>query len=231
MEEKYIAGYEVGALVMKSWVPKPPGHISNASNYDFPVYYQVVEDTSNQTVHSGSEKIIPNIIENARVLKELGCRSLVTSCGYFGHYQKKVADTGIMPTYLSAVMLIPLILHLVPKDRTIALICYNKEKLTMDLFEACGVRQEQRKRVFVYDVINEPELGKIIRDCGTYNISKAREEVVSVALKAQKEHGDVGAILLECTDLPPHAAAIQAATNLPVFDATSMVKFVQTLPE
>ena len=96
---------------------------------------------------------------------------------------------------------------------------------------SCGVPEDMLSRVHIYDVIGQPELGKIINDCGEYNISKAKDEVIFVALEAIRAHSDAGAILLECTDLPPHAAAIQAATNLPVFDATSMVKFIHSLCE
>lgn len=231
MKEKYICGYDVGALVMKSWVPKPPGHISCATNYDFPVYYYPVENTNNKIIHNGSKEIIPHLVNAAEELKEMGCKALITSCGYFGHYQRVIADKGIMPTYLSAVCLVPIIFKLINKEKSLVVICYNKEKFTDSLLKVCGVSEELKARCYVYDIINEQELGKIITDCGEYDISKGREEVVSVVLNAVKEHEDVGAILLECTDLPPHSYAIQEATNLPVFDSTSMVKFVHSLQQ
>ena len=36
-------------------------------------------------------------------------------------------------------------------------------------------------------------------------------------------HPEVAAIVLECTNLPPYAAALQAATGLPVYDSYSMI--------
>lgn len=229
MNPNYFCGYDIGALVMKSWVPKPPGHISCASNYDAPVFYYPVDNTSNQNIHGGSTDIIPNIIDATYELKKMGCKAVFTSCGYFGHYQKRISDESIMPAYLSSICLVPFILNLIGKKRKVAIICYNKERLTQSLFEACGVDSEMRERCYVYDIVGQPELGKIITDCGEYDISKAREEVVSVAVEAVNEHSDIGAFLLECTDLPPHSYAIQEATNMPVFDATIMIKFVQTL--
>ena len=38
-------------------------------------------------------------------------------------------------------------------------------------------------------------------------------------------HPDVGAIVLECTNMPPYAAALQAATGLPVYDIYSMISW------
>lgn len=49
-------------------------------------------------------------------------------------------------------------------------------------------------------------------------------EAVAAALRLVRRHGDVGAILCECTNLPPHAAAISAATGLPVHDAVGCVE-------
>lgn len=41
-----------------------------------------------------------------------------------------------------------------------------------------------------------------------------------------KREPDVGAILLECSDLPPYARAIQAVSGLPVFDFNTMIDMV-----
>jgi Asp/Glu/hydantoin racemase len=40
------------------------------------------------------------------------------------------------------------------------------------------------------------------------------------------EHPDVGAIVLECTNMPPYTADIQRETGLPVFDIVSLVNMV-----
>ena len=52
------------------------------------------------------------------------------------------------------------------------------------------------------------------------------EEVVTVATKLVKENPDIGAIVLECSDMPPFAAAIQEAINLPIFDFITFINMV-----
>ena len=47
-----------------------------------------------------------------------------------------------------------------------------------------------------------------------------------VAQQLVAEHPDVGAILLECSDMPPFAAAIQRAVGLPVFDFITMINWI-----
>jgi hypothetical protein len=39
-------------------------------------------------------------------------------------------------------------------------------------------------------------------------------------------HPEIGAIVLECTNMPPYRADIQAVTGLPVFDITTLVRMV-----
>jgi Asp/Glu/hydantoin racemase len=41
-----------------------------------------------------------------------------------------------------------------------------------------------------------------------------------------RENPEVGAIVLECTDMPPFAHLIQKAVNLPVFDLITLTNMV-----
>src|SRR5438874_210992 len=54
-------------------------------------------------------------------------------------------------------------------------------------------------------------------------VDRAREEHVRVARRLVAEHPDIGALVLECTNMPPYTADIQRETGLPVFDIVSLV--------
>ncbi len=43
-----------------------------------------------------------------------------------------------------------------------------------------------------------------------------------------RENPEVAAIVLECSDLPPYAAAVHARTGLPVFDFITMIRYVHS---
>ena len=55
------------------------------------------------------------------------------------------------------------------------------------------------------------------------DVDLARQDVVDAALDLVARHPEVGAIVLECTNMPPYAAAVQAATGRPVHDIYSMI--------
>ncbi len=44
--------------------------------------------------------------------------------------------------------------------------------------------------------------------------------------KLMKKSPEIGAIVFECTNMPPFAAAVQKDTKLPVFDIVTMTRYV-----
>lgn len=75
---------------------------------------------------------------------------------------------------------------------------------------------------FKPDVMFAPiRYGKTTLDNGALT-----KELCKVAEELLKKHPDIGAILLECSDLPPYAKAIQSVTGLPVFDFNTMIDWV-----
>ncbi|MGD8658794.1 MAG: aspartate/glutamate racemase family protein, partial [Desulfobacterales bacterium] len=61
---------------------------------------------------------------------------------------------------------------------------------------------------------------------GYLDFDKVEQETVSVTQRLVQENEGVKAILFECTDLPPYAAAVQEAVGLPVFDFSTLVNYV-----
>jgi hypothetical protein len=53
-------------------------------------------------------------------------------------------------------------------------------------------------------------------------------ELVAAAEKLVRDHRDIGAIVSECTNMPPFAAAMSRATGRPVYDMNSLVTWFQS---
>ncbi len=58
------------------------------------------------------------------------------------------------------------------------------------------------------------------------DFEQVEREVVAAAQRLQSTNPDLGALVLECTDLPPYAHSIQCVTGLPVFDLTTLTNMV-----
>jgi len=95
-----------------------------------------------------------------------------------------------------------------------------------ELVECCGVNDPSC--LVVKSMEEVPEFSAIPRDRDTMNNARCREEFIQAAKELAAENPDIGVILLERSDMPPYAAAIQDAVNLPVYGFTTMVNWVKS---
>ena len=57
------------------------------------------------------------------------------------------------------------------------------------------------------------------------DVALARQDIIEAGRALVASHPEVGAIVLECTNMPPYAAALREAVGLPVYDIYSMVNW------
>jgi aspartate/glutamate racemase len=62
-----------------------------------------------------------------------------------------------------------------------------------------------------------------IVETGELDSDKIRAEMVKRAKELVSQNQGVRSILLECSMMPPYAADVQRATNLPVYDFITMI--------
>ena len=97
--------------------------------------------------------------------------------------------------------------------------------LTAEHFGYCGV--DDMSRIIVLGLENCPEWNAIFeREDEPVDMDLVEKEIMDTALNAVKEHPEIGAFVLECTDIPPFAAAIRDATGLPVFSFNTMAGYM-----
>ena len=59
----------------------------------------------------------------------------------------------------------------------------------------------------------------------TVEYAAQEREVLAMAEELLTRHPDVGAIVSECTNLPPYSAKIEATFGVPVYDIISLVEW------
>jgi hypothetical protein len=60
------------------------------------------------------------------------------------------------------------------------------------------------------------------------DVEAAERDLLQAADALVERHPDVGAFLLECTNMTPYSDAIAAHTGLPVFDMYGFISWFQT---
>lgn len=220
-----IAGYTIGILLLDVWYPLLPGNVVNASTYKYPVRHKMIPGATQDRVHSGDPTLLDDVIKAGRELENEGVRAIVGACGYLAHFQTKAAAAFHVPTYLSSMVQIPFIKAGLGPHKKIGVLCADGDSLNYELFKKVGI--DDPDICVVAGLGDKPEFSAILKsDRGSFNNKLLCAEVVNAAEQLVKDHQDIGAILLECSDMPPYAAAVQKAVNLPVFDFITMINWV-----
>ncbi len=220
-----VAGYGLGIIALEVDYPLVPGNVVNASTYDFPVRVKVVKGTTTERIFRNDRTLLDDFIAAAKELEADGCRAIGGACGYFANFQQELAECVDIPVFSSALIQIPWIRTGLKKGQKIGIICAKSDSVTPELLKSVGV--DDASDLIFAGLEKTSEFGPMVYketiDCVNGIV---RKEVVETAVKLAEEN-NLGAILLECSDLPPYAADIQRAVNLPVFDYISMYKWVQ----
>ena len=219
-----IAGNAIGILVLDLWYPYLPGNVANASTYNFPVQYKILRGSTIPQILSADPTLLDLIVEGGRELEKQGARAIVGACGYFGNYQKEAAAILDVPVFLSSVLQIPIIRRGLKPNQKIGVICAVADSLTPKLLSQCGI--DDLSNVVIAGAQDLPEFQNILQCTGSFNSHEIEQQLVELAKQLVNDNPDIGAILLECSDMPPYAWAIQNAVRLPVLDFTTLIDWV-----
>ena len=203
-----------------------PGNSTNPASYPFPVKLVEVKGANTDTVilHP-SQKLLEDMIQLAKELEKEGVRAITTSCGFNAIFQEALANAVKIPVFTSSLLQVPFAQALVGRDRAVGVITASASSLSEKHLRACGITDEMHP--IVMGLENAPEWSKIFdHPDDSFDMDLVTEEILNVARQGVKDHPEIGAIVLECTDLPPFARRIREELDIPVFDFNSMIGHV-----
>ncbi|MEA3507697.1 MAG: aspartate/glutamate racemase family protein [Synergistota bacterium] len=221
-------GESIGILILDASYPCVPGNVGNASTYDFPVRYREVRGASiNRLLNERDPSLLQPFIDAARELEAEGVKAITGACGFMALFQRQVAESVRVPVFLSSLLQVPFIHRTLAPDQKVGIITANAGVLTREHFASTGIGDDIP--IVAGGMEEQQEFRTaILEEKGTLDSDKIEREVVGVAERLVAKNPEVGAILLECSDLPPYAAAIQNAVGLPVFDFITMIRYVHS---
>jgi hypothetical protein len=219
---KALYGAPLGILMLEAKFPRIPGDMGNGTTWPFPVLYRVVEGaTPEKVVLKGAAGTLPDFIAAAKELVRLGAEAITTNCGFLALFQKELAAAVGVPVATSSLMQVPWVQATLPPGKRVGLVTVSGSTLTPKHLEGAGVPldtplvgTENGKEFFRVLIKAEKE---------DMDIDLAERDVVDAGRELVAKHPDVGAIVLECTNMPPYAAALQKEVGLPVYDIYAMI--------
>lgn len=221
---KAIYGVPLGILMLQARFPRIPGDMGNGTSWPFPVLYRVVGGASpDKVVLQGAAGLLPDFISAARELVGLGAEAITTNCGFLSLFQRELAAAVKVPVATSSLMQVPWVQATLPPGQRVGIVTVSAATLTPAHLEAAGAPLDTP----VTGTENGREFFRVLikAEKDDMDVDLARQDVVDAALTLVARHPEVGAIVLECTNMPPYAAAVQEATGLPVYDIYSMVSW------
>ena len=222
---KNIYGFSIGILMLESKFPRIPGDMGNATTWNFPVLYKVVKDASpDAVVRKGDRNLLELFITAAKELEKEGVRAITTNCGFLAMFHNEMAAAVNVPVFTSSLMQVPLVYAMLKPTQKVGIITINSKTLSQKHLGAVGVDKVPHVIVGTED---EEEFTRAILDNEMeLDVEKSKADLVKVAARLISDNPDVGAIVLECTNMMPYAAAIQEKVGLPVFDIYPLVQMV-----
>ncbi len=218
---KAIYGARLGILMLEARFPRINGDMGNALTWPFPVLYKVVRDASpERVVRRRAEGLLPAFLDAAEELVQLGADGITTNCGFLSLFQAELAARVKVPVATSSLMQIPMVQATLPPGKRVGVLTVDARSLGPDHLKAAGVPLDtpiigtESGREFTRVLIGNEE---------RLDIEAAEQDLLDAGRALVAKHPDVGALVLECTNMAPYSAALRKALNLPVYDIVGFI--------
>jgi hypothetical protein len=224
---KSLYGAPLGILMLEARFPRIPGDMGNALTWPFPVLYRVVSGaTPVRVVLQGAAGLLEDFVAAAGELVSQGAEAITTNCGFLSIFQQELARRVGVPVATSALLQVPWVQAMLPPGKRVGVITVSHATLTPQHLTAAGVPLDTpivgtEDGVEFYRVLIRGEKEDM-------DIGLAARDILDAGRRLVEEHPDIGAIVLECTNMPPYAHALREVLGLPVYDIYSLITWLHS---
>jgi len=214
----------VGVLMLDTAFPRPVGDIGNPETFRFPVIYERVRGASAQrVVRQRADGLLDPFVQAGQRLVKRGAAAISTSCGFLVLFQRELARALPVPVATSSLLQVAWVEPLLPNGRRCGVITFDAAALGPEHLLAAGARPDT-------PIAGMPTGGAlqraVLEDAPQMDVDAVRAELIEVAGALLQSASGIGALVLECTNLPPYADDLRARYGLPVFDSTTLLEWL-----
>ncbi len=204
------------------------GNSTNLASYDYPVRLHPVRGANVHTILENPDPVVlRTMITDARAMAAQGIRAVTTSCGFNAIFQQQLAEAVSVPVFTSSLLQVPLVQRIHGPKSEICILTANARALRPEHLSSVGIARTEGLHILGLEQCEE-WMRMFAEPDAEVDLAMIEQEVLGTALRALELHPGIRAFVLECTDLPPYAAAIRRHSGLPVFDFISMVNYLHS---
>ncbi len=204
------------------------GNSTNPASYDYPVRLHPVRGANVHTILENPDPgVLRTMITDARAMAAQGIKAITTSCGFNAIFQQQLAEALSVPVFTSSLLQVPFAQRIHGLKSEICILTANARALRPEHLSSVGI--ERTEGLHIVGLEQCREWNRMFAEPDAeIDLAVIEQEVLGTALRALEQHPGIRAFVLECTDLPPYAAAIRRHSGLPVFDFISMVNYLHS---
>ena len=222
---KAVYGAPLGILMLEARFPRIPGDMGNALTWPFPVLFRVVKGASpERVVLRGATGLLDSFLAAAADLVSEGAEAITTNCGFLSVFQREIAAHVKVPVATSSLIQVPWVQATLPPGKRVGVITVSRGSLTPRHLEAAGVPLD----VPVVGTEGGKEFFRVLirGEKQDMDVALAARDVLEAGRALVDTHPEVGAVVLECTNMPPYAHALRELLGMPVYDIFSLVTWL-----
>lgn len=221
-----VAAGTIGVIMLDTHFPRFYGDIGNPDTWPFNVIFKVASGASAlSVVGSTSEQNLQPFIDAGIELQNMGVHGITTSCGFLALVQSDIARHLSVPFLASSLVQLPWVQATLPVGKRAGILTINSASLTPAHLLAAGIHVD----VPVQGCENGKVFTRAILDDATdMDQTLCEQDNVTAAIQFKDHYPELGAIVLECTNMAPYANAIHKATGLPVYSIYTLIRWFQS---
>ena len=219
-----VHGTMIGVIVLDTGFERLPGDVAHTATWDFSVQFRVVRGVQPRDVIEGDPaKSLSAFYAAIDDLVATGVRAIATSCGFLAAVHPQLRAYSPVPFASSSLMQIPLALSLLPQGQTVGVLVSDIAAMSDQHFLNVGAPLGLPLGELSYD---GPIRTGMRENRMRVDAAAQERDALDAVAHMLSAHTNIGAIVSECANLPPYAAAIERAFGLPVYDVVTLVNWL-----
>ena len=223
---------KLGILMLDTQFPRILGDAGNPDTYAMDVVIQIVENVGSLDVVNDQQmppKILQQFVNAAQSLERKGVNAITSTCGFLFKEQDSISAAVDIPVMVSPLSLYSDIKNKIGHKKTVMLtasecdlisLLHSSDDFAMDDVEIIGM---ENCVAFSQAILRDKQ----------EQLKELRSEEIegfikSKLIKLLSDSNDIGAILIECGNLPPYIGAIKTVTDLPVYSILDGVEQIMS---